>query len=320
MTLRLLAGAAALAVLPPAGLPTAEAAGAASAPAARCDKTFGQDSGSSALHKIESGGLERSYILRLPDGYERHESWPLIVAYHGRGSTGVEVEGYSKLSTLPAVVAYPDGAIGTGDGYRQAWQGAPYEAPGVDDVAFTADLLDELQSDLCVDPARTYATGKSNGGGLVGLLACRLPDRFAAVASVAGAFYPGAREGCADAPPVPVLDVHGTGDATIPYAGDTDRDLPAIRDWVQEWVVRNGCRPQPRTSQRGQDVRIFRWRDCAEEVDVEHVAVTGGGHVWPGADVYSGGGYVTHTIQAHRVIWQFFSQHELTESQDREQR
>lgn len=315
MTLRrLLASTAALALLPLAGLPSSSAASAeAPSRSARCDKPTDQENGSSALHEIESGGLERSYILRLPKGYDRRASWPLIVAYHGRGSSGVEIEGYSKLSTLPAVVAYPDGAIGTGDGYRQAWQGAPYQPTGVDDVAFTEDLLDQVQSDLCVDPTRTYATGKSNGGGLVGLLACRLAERFAAVAPVAGAFYPEAREGCADADPVPVLDVHGVADATIPYAGDPDRDLPGIQEWVREWAERDGCRPVPRTSTVGRDVLRYQWRGCEDGTAVEHVAVEGGGHVWPGADVYSGGGHVTHTIQAHEVIWKFFQNHALTE-------
>lgn len=140
-----------------------------------CTKPTDQESAASAKYTITSGGRERTYILHLPKNYERHSEWPLIVAYHGRGSTGTEIEGFSGLSSLPAVVAYPNGEIGTGAGYRQAWQGAPYAPPGVDDVAFTSDLLDRLQSDYCVDPTRTYATGKSNGAGFVGLLACRLP-------------------------------------------------------------------------------------------------------------------------------------------------
>jgi len=315
---RLIAVTAVLALLPVAGLPSASASSSAGSSPPRpvaCDRPTDQESGSSALHTITSGGIERSYILRLPRGYDRKASWPLVVAYHGRGSTGTEIEGFSELSTLPAVVAYPDGVVGTGDGYRQAWQGAPYAPVGVDDVAFTEDLLDELQSDLCVDPTRTYATGKSNGAGLVGLLACRLPERFAAVAPVAGAFYPGAREGCEDAPAVPVLDVHGVADATIPYEGDVDRDLPAIRDWVAEWAERDGCRPTPRTGSIGRDVLTYRFAGCDDGAAVEHVAIEGGGHVWPGADVYSGGGHVTHTIEASEVIWRFFRQHRLTQVQ-----
>lgn len=303
---RLLLGATVLAALP---LVSGPAPAGASPSGTACAVPTDQRDGTSARYDLDSGGLERSYVLHLPDGYGNHADWPLIVAYHGRGSTGVELEGYSKLSTLPAVVAYPEGEIGTGSGSRHAWEGAPYEPPGVDDVAFTEDLLDHLDTALCVDESRTYATGKSNGAGFVGLLACRLPDRFAAFAPVAGAFYPGTRDGCDGAAPAAVLEVHGTGDSTIPYAGDADRDLPAIRDWVDGWVARDHCASDPRESHRGSDVTFLRWSGCAAGTAVEHAAVIGGGHVWPGADVYSGGGYVTQTVEAHRVIWRFFTQH-----------
>lgn len=275
-----------------------------------CAKPAEQEPDSSQKHKLTSGALERSYVLRLPEGYERRDDWPLIVAFHGRGSTGVEVEGYSELSDLPAVVAYPDGAIGTGSGYRKAWQGAPYEAPGVDDVAFTADLLAAIEADHCIDTTRVYATGKSNGGGLAALLACRMPGTFAAVAPVAPALYPGARAGCAEAPPTPIMEIHGVADATIPYAGDADRDLPAIPEWVQGWADHNGCTTSRTRTNR--DVATTRWAGCDQGADVQHVAVDGGGHVWPGADIYSGGGHVTHTIESATVIWDFFSRHRLT--------
>ena len=273
----------------------------------------GQSPGTSAKHEIESGGRTRTYVLRLPDGYDRRSDWPLVVAYHGRGSTGAEVEGYSKLSTLPAVVAYPDGEIGTGSGYRKAWQGAPYASKGVDDVAFTEDLFDELQGHMCLDPQRTYVTGKSNGGGLAALVACRLPERVAAVAPVAAAYYPGTREGCAPGASVPVIDLHGTGDTTIPYAGDADRDLPAIPTQVAQWAARNDCDEQARPQTTRREIIRYRWTGC--DADVEHLAVSGGGHVWPGSDIYSGGGYTTQAVDAHRVIWDFVSRQHLGEQE-----
>lgn len=288
----------------------AEAGPEATASRTPCEKPTEQESDSSQKHELTSGDLERSYVLRLPEGYEKRDDWPLIVAYHGRGSTGVEIEGFSELSDLPAVVAYPHGEIGTGSGYRKAWQGAPYEAPGVDDVAFTADLLAAIEADHCVDSSRVYATGKSNGAGLAVLLACQLPDTFAAVAPVAPALYPGTRTGCAEADPTPILEIHGVADATIPYAGDPDRDLPAIPTWAQEWADHNGCTETSASTRR--DIETTRWTGCDQDAEVQHVAVEGGGHVWPGGDIYSGGGHVTHTIESATVIWDFFSRHRLT--------
>ena len=59
------------------------------------------------------------------------------------------------------------------------------------DVRFISDLIDRLQQDYAIDPARIYVNGLSNGGGMTYLLACELSGRIAAVGSVAGAYlYP----------------------------------------------------------------------------------------------------------------------------------
>ncbi len=292
-----------------AGSANTGSAEAGSSTGQRCGRATEQQSGTSAKYELRDQGRDREYILHLPDDYERRSDWPLIIAFHGRGGTGTEIEGYSGLSTLPAVVAYPSGELGAGDGYRRAWQGAPYAPPDVDDVTFTAALLDQLQQTWCVDEQRSYATGKSNGGGLVNLLACRLPDRFAAVGIVAGAYYPQSRAGCAEADPMPIMIIHGTGDATIPYTGDADRDLPAVADWAADWADRNGCRSGPRSRTIGGDVTELRWSRCTDGADVTHLAVSNGGHVWPGALAYSGGGWITPTIDAQTELWQFFRRH-----------
>ncbi|MEV6418355.1 ferulic acid esterase [Streptomyces sp. NPDC051662] len=272
---------------------------------AACRLPAPQPAGTSAAHTISSDGRERTYQLHLPDGYAKKRDWPVVLAFHGRGNTGAGTEEFSKLSTLPAVVVYPNGVIGTGDGDRQAWQGAPYAAAGVDDVRFTEDLLDRLESTLCVDERRVYATGKSNGAGFVStLLACRMADRIAAIAPVAAALYP-TGEPCEPSRPVPLIDFHGTGDVTIPYTGDADRGLPAIQDWVAQWAERNGCDARARDRVTEPDITVSHWRGCDRGAEVRHVAVTDGGHTWPGADSYSGGGYTTRTIEAHEVMWQF---------------
>lgn len=276
-----------------------------------CGTTPAQQPGTSVLHTIGSGGRDRTVQLHLPADYDAARAWPLVLVYHGRGNTGAGTEEFSKLSTLPAIVAYPNGVIGQGDGDRQAWQGAPYSAPGVDDLAFTHDLLDHLEASLCVDERRVYATGKSNGAGFTAILACRAAERIAAIAPVAGAFYGTGEPPCDPSRPVPVIEFHGTADATIPYPGDADRGLPAITDWIAAWAQRDGCHAGPQRETVGTDVTVSRWTGCGRGVQVEHVAVDGGGHTWPGADSYSGGGHTTQTIEAHEVLWEFLRHHRL---------
>jgi polyhydroxybutyrate depolymerase len=276
-----------------------------------CGQAAPQEPGASVLHTLRSGDRDRTFQLHLPPDYDAARAWPVVLVFHGRGNSGAGTEEFSGLSTLPAVVAYPNGVVGQGDGERQAWQGAPYSAPGVDDLAFTHDLLDRLAADLCLDERRVYATGKSNGAGFTGILACRASERITAIAPVAGAFYGTGEPPCEPARAVPVIEFHGTGDATIPYTGDTGRGLPAITDWVADWARRDGCRTGPQHAAVGADVTVSRWAGCERGAQVQHVAVEGGGHTWPGADSYSGGGHTTRTIEAHEVAWEFLRHHRL---------
>ena len=99
------------------------------------------------------------------------------------------------------------------DGDTPFWFAAP--AQPNDDVEFLGELLDNLEDELCVDPARVFSTGMSNGAQMSSQLACRLPNRFAAVAPDAGVeFY----DTCADGP-VAVMAFHGTADPIVTYDG-----------------------------------------------------------------------------------------------------
>lgn len=295
----------------PSADPADTARGGNPARSAGCRTDPGQDPGSSVLRTLTSEGDERSVQVHLPDGYRSDRAWPVVLVFHGRGNTGEGTEAFAGLDALPAIVAYGNGMIGTGEGDRQAWEGAPYSPPGVDDIAYTNDLLNLLESDLCVDTRRVYATGKSNGAGFVGILACELSDRIAGIAPVAAAFYGTGHPDCAPERPVPVIEFHGTNDVTIPYVGDVDRGLPAIPGWVNDWVARNACATGPDVEATATDVTTYRWTDCAAGADVTHVSVLGGGHTWPGQDSYSGGGYATHSIEAHEVMWDFLRDEKL---------
>ena len=116
-------------------------------------------------------------------------------------------------------MVYPNGIGG-------AWAGANYSSTTVDeDLQFTWDMLADIRSNFCVDSARIYATGLSNGGGFVGTLACNdsVGGEFAAFAPVAGAFYTdatGPQDGCKPARSVtPVMEFHGGADADVFYEG-----------------------------------------------------------------------------------------------------
>ncbi|KAI1500330.1 hypothetical protein F5X99DRAFT_386766 [Biscogniauxia marginata] len=132
-------------------------------------------------------------------------------------------------------------------------------APGSksDDIGYTRDVLDAVEAAFCIDTNRIFATGKSQGGGFVGQLACdpAMSTRIAAYAPVSGAYYIAGVETCdpatvevpcnASRTDIPILAFHGGADGTIPYHGKTDPCLPDIPSWVRQWVVREGLKETP---------------------------------------------------------------------------
>lgn len=273
-----------------------------------CGEPSAVTPGTSSVAEIVSGGLTRRYVLHVPAGYRPDEPVPLVLAFHGRKGTGAELEQFSGLSSLPAVVAYPDGLPVEG---KTAWQGAPYSPP-VDDVLFVSQLTDQLQRTLCIDANRIFATGKSNGGGFAALLACRMEHRIAAFAPVAGAFYPQTTTGCGRGVPVPMMEFHGRADPIIEYAGGESHGapFPAVMDWLDGWAERDHCRSQS-SREIGTDVTVIEWSRCAGRGAVVHYRIDDAGHTWPGELSNSGPGSATQTISATDRMWQFFSQHPL---------
>lgn len=253
---------------------------------------------------VVSGGITRTYLLHIPSGYHRWKPTPVVLAFHGRTRTSEYQQELTQMDQLDAIVAYPQGTIGN-DG-EPSFQGAPYSS-GVDDVLFTSDLLNQLQRRLCVDPARIYVSGKSNGGGFAGVLACRLSGRIAASAQVSGAFYPQGGV-CEPRRPVPVLEIHGSADTTIPYDGSAAKSLPPIQSWLAGWATRNRCAPTPATSTPLATVTRYIWKHCA--APVEHYRIDGLGHDWP-STTPNPDSDVPSVLDATPLIWKFFRSHRL---------
>jgi polyhydroxybutyrate depolymerase len=274
-----------------------------------CQRRPDVPTGSTSVQILESGGQARTYLIHLPTGFQPDRPTPLVLAFHGRKGTGNDIEAFSGIDALDAIAVYPRGLAGP-DG-ETAWQGAP-ETSGADDVRFVNTLLDRLEDTLCVDQSRIFATGKSEGGGFTALLACRLPRRIAAFATVSGAFYPGTDAGCTASPPVPIVDFHGTGDHVISYDGGVSHGehYPSMSDWLRRWASHDRC-ADPTSTAIGGDVTELSWQGCAAGSALVHYRITGGGHTWPGALINSGPGPVSNTVRATEVMWAFFQAHPL---------
>jgi polyhydroxybutyrate depolymerase len=272
-----------------------------------------------------TGQGTRRYRLHIPPSYNGADRVPLVLAFHGLGSNGLQTELYSALSAFSDagpgfVVVYPEGMT-NGFG-QQFWQFVPSASPN--DVLFTSELLDALDAQLCINTDYVFSTGISNGAIMSSRLACSLSSRIAAIAPVAGAYYPPlfstfSGEDCPDTRPVPFLSFHGTDDSTIPYNGGpglngADFRLPQDNttpdeDVTNDWALHNGCTGSRAETQIDTEVRLIEYGSCMDGADVQHYAIDGGGHTWPGAIDIPSLGYTTHQISATSLMWDFFLAH-----------
>jgi polyhydroxybutyrate depolymerase len=174
-------------------------------------------------------------------------SVPLVILLHGWGSSGAEQDEHFKLSTLVEkrgfVLALPDGEVGAkGLRFWNATDVCCGFGAGGDDVAYVVAMIRDLKARYPIDPKRVFIVGFSNGGFMAHRLACEHSGLVAAVVSVAGAPWKDEAK-CAPSAPVSVLQVHGTDDQTIRYAGGAMRGAvhPGAEAALTMWGAKNGC-------------------------------------------------------------------------------
>ncbi len=119
------------------------------------------------------------YLLFLPEGYDTSTNqWPLILYLHGGSARGDNIAQMRKLGLTAKVEADPKFPfIVVSPQCRQGEIWTDVEALGA--------LLDEVARTHRVDQDRVYVTGHSMGGRGALYAAYKMPERFAAVVSLA---------------------------------------------------------------------------------------------------------------------------------------
>ena len=249
-------------------------------------------------------GLEREYLLALPPSYDGVTPAPVVLLMHGLGQSAAfaaEQTGIIDAAGERGVIA----VLPEGTGAAPGWN--VYEFPaGPDEAAFFAALLDELEASWCIDPARVYAAGFSNGASMAQQLGCDMPERFAGVAFVAAIYLP-----CTG--PVPAIAFHGDADLAAPFEGgpvpgSTTLATPPVRRSISEWARAIGCDGLPLITRSGGAVEHSNFVNCpAGDGETQLYTILGGGHTWPGsAVVVEGAGVTTQEIDATALMLDFF--------------
>lgn len=267
---------------------------------------------------IISSGVERRYLLYVPESYDPSVSTPLVVSIHGFSSwpqNQMETSRWNDLADREGfIVVYPSGT-----GVPKHWRlpANLMETTGSEeDVIYLTELIDSLEQQYNIDPQRVYINGFSNGAGMTVVMGCRLADRIAAIGGVAGAYlFP--LESCHPSRPVPMIAFHGTADPIVPYSGGTsahfNAPFPNIPEWIKKRAALNGCASTPTTILEKDTVTGIEYRGCDSNAPVVFYSIRGGGHTWPGGHPLPKwiAGYTDQTISATEYIWEFFKQHPL---------
>jgi len=268
---------------------------------------------------LVSSGIPRRYLLHVPPSYDANKPTPLVLSLHGAAGWPMQqrnMTGWDRLADEKGfLVAYP-----AGRGTPQVWSDGPVGA--MQDVRFISDLIDTISAHYRVDPARIFVNGLSNGGMMTFAVSCRLADRIAAVGLVSAAMtMRQMSEWCANAPPMPAVIIHGTGDRIVPFGGGALGDpfnpahpvFPPVRAWVADWGERNRCAAAPVDSVLSAKVTRTLYTRCADSATVVLYAMQGGGHQWPGGKALPAWwvGPMNDGLDATHAIWTFYEAHPM---------
>ena len=264
--------------------------------------------------KDDSG---RTFIIYVPPAYEnRTGSVPLLFSLHGytsRANWNLLYTGFQEYADQEGfIIAYPQGTILESTGETHWNVGGWTTDSTADDVGFLGVVADYLGAAFEIDTERVYSTGMSNGGFMSYKLACDDSGRFAAVSSVTGSMTPETFADCNPTRAVPVMQIHGKMDPTVPYAGSAISE--PIDDVVDYWANANDCTtPGTATlipdSAADSDIlggthTVF--SGCESGTSVEYYLLDALEHRWPNRNRFD--------IHAAEKLWNFMSSYDLNGS------
>lgn len=254
--------------------------------------------------ELEHEGLTRTFTLDLPDGGGLR---PLLLAFHGWGGNPEQLEATTRIASAATargfIVARP---LGIHKSFHAGTCCGEAAERKIDDVGLARAIVSHLTRAACVDRARVYATGFSNGGFLSHRLGCEASDVFTAVASVAGTF---GIERCAPTHAVSVLHIHGKADGIVPFAGDSSKGWRSVAATVDAWTSTLRCESDAAEEMYlNGAARCVRNARCTDGAEVTLCRDDRAMHTWPGGPKSVGFGG-SQDLDATSVILDFFSRH-----------
>ncbi|HNR31126.1 MAG TPA: PHB depolymerase family esterase [Candidatus Hydrogenedentes bacterium] len=276
---------------------------------------------------FEYGGLMRRYEMYAPPASDPAAPAPVLIALHGKEQSIDDLRRVTRFNALADahgfVVVYPEAYDNNWNDGRAVPGVAAYDL-NVDDVGFVWAVLERIALTRSLYSARAYLVGFSNGAMMCQRIAFEQPQRYAAMAGVAGAIPANVTDALTPAVPIPVCMINGTEDSLLPWEGglltpqDPQGVVLSVPDSVGYWITFNQCPAEPVVETLPNletfnctTVRRYTYGPGLLDTYVVLYAVEGGGHAWPGACWLQGlfmRGRVSRDFDASAAIWGFCSQ------------
>jgi polyhydroxybutyrate depolymerase len=275
------------------------------------------------LHTIQSGGIDRDYLLYAPSTSPTVGPRPLVVELHGSGLSAeqqMRCSGFLSLAQEHGFLVAAAQAVIPLQLFKDYPPGFAWNVPGVplvnqeqtvcdlpDDIRFIRDLIADVRSRLLIDPRCIYVAGYSGGGRLASYLAFLLRDVVAAVGTVSGLRIPAIDVHCA---PCPIIAFHGQLDQLNAFDGGADdRWREPVIDTATYLASAQGC-TGPAIVENDRGISKWSFQDESGIPKLVQYAIASGNHSWPGSvdpEHRAMFGETPGEVNATRAIWQFFS-------------
>jgi len=250
-------------------------------------------------------GINREYVLYIPNSYDGTSSVPIMLNFHGFGGSAsdfmLDADMRFLAETDTFLLVYPQGSCLNGSSHWNACPNGGDNKSTADDFGFVESIINQLSTQYNVDLERVYAAGYSNGGMMAYGLANHKSELIAAVASVSGSMLD-----CTGptSHPMPVIHLHGTSDGVIPYTGSSDWN--SAQNTLDHWINFNNTTANPTVSSAnsgGITIEHYVYDQGDSSVSVEHYKYIGGDHVWF-SSAYQG-------KSTSELVWDFVSRYDI---------
>ena len=254
-------------------------------------------------------GLIREYLLYVPDVYDGSFEVPLMLNFHGNGSSASSHMEYADMRNLADsnnfILVYPQGTILDGSSHWNNALESSTNKSSTKDFEFTNALINKLTINYNIDSSRIYACGFSNGADFTFALACYNSDKIAAIGAVSGLMYEETIDNCNPLHPTAVIEFHGTSDYYRPYEGITDY-YASVEDMLNHWTSFNHTSIDPlinSITDNGTLIEYYAYNDGDSGTSVEHYKVVEGDHVWFDLSY--------EEANTSEIIWNFVSKYDI---------